>query len=248
MFLFTQQQSAFFQCGAWDAGTVYRLAEDKFKVAIMNSVVPGPGEQWGPKAPLNEAAMQAGAGYGVYKLSPNVDIAIDFLRYWTSHAQNQRFNQDADWVPCIVGTKLTDSMKAFTPRLNGLYGGVGWLPTWEGEQLQITLEGQMFGVLTGEVDHATLVKKLDAVLVDPNYGTAKIFSRMDEKVGDTLRSAERGIASQSLLQLVKPEAAAPLANYLATVSTQCQGLNGQNNAAERACAAAVPVTPAGAKP
>lgn len=237
MFLFTQQQSAFFQCGAWDAGTVYRLAEGKFRVAIMGNVMPGPGEKWGPKDQVNEASMTAACSYGFYKLSPNLDVAIDFMRYWTSQSQNQRFNQEADWVPCIVGTKLRDSMKAFTPRLDGLFGGNAYLPTWEGEQIRLTLEGQMLGVQTGEVDHAALTKKMAEVIADPNYGAKKVFERNDEQAGDQLRASERSIGIQALLRVLSPGKASTEANYRAIVSTQSQGLNGMNNEAMRRCAA-----------
>lgn len=236
MFLFTQQQSAFFQCGAWDAGTVYRLAEGKFKVAIMGNVMPGPGERWGPKSPVNEASMTAACSYGLYKLSPNLDVAIDFLRYWTSHRENQRFNQEADWVPCIVGTKLTDGMKAFTPRLDGVFGGSGWLPAWEGEQIKITLESQMLGVQTGEIDHKRLATALSKVLVDPDYGTEVVFKRSDESSRDQLRAAERSIGTQALLRLLAPDKAGTENNYRAVVSTQSQGLNGMGNEAVRRCA------------
>ncbi len=236
MFLFTQQQSAFFQCGAWDAGTVYRLAQGKFKVAIMGNVMPGEGEKWGPKYPVNEASMTAACSYGLYKLSPNLDVAVDFLRFWTSHAQNQRFNQEADWVPCIVGTKLTDNMKAFTPRIAGVYGGSGWLPTWEGEQIRLTLEGQMLGVQTGEITHAMMAEKMRAAVADPDYGAPKVFQRGDELSRDQLRASERSIGTQALLRLLAPARAGSESNYRAVVSTQSQGLNGMVNESLRRCA------------
>ncbi|MBN8526012.1 MAG: extracellular solute-binding protein [Planctomycetes bacterium] len=236
MFLFTQQQSAFFQCGAWDAGTVYRLAEGKFKVKIMGSVMPGKGEKWGPKHPVNEAAMTAACSYGLYKLSPNLDVAIDFLRYWTSQAQNQRFNQEADWVPCIVGTRLTEGMKAFTPRIEGIYGGSAWLPTWEGEAIRLTLEGQMLGVQTGEITHEKMAAKMAEAIADADYGAPKVFQRSDELSRDQLRASERSIGTQALLRLLAPDKAGSENNYRAVVSTQSQGLNGMVNEAMRRCA------------
>jgi raffinose/stachyose/melibiose transport system substrate-binding protein len=235
MFLFTQQQSAFFQCGAWDAGTVYRLAEGKFKVAIMGNVMPGPGEQWGPKSPVNEASMTAACSYGLYKLSPNLDIAIDFLRYWTSHAQNQRFNQEADWVPCIVGTKLTEGMKAFTPRIAGVYGGSAWLPSSESGSIYLTLQGQMQGVQTGEITHEMITEKMQTAIADPDYGTPKVFERNDELGRDQLRASERSIGTQALLRLLAPDMAGSESNYRAVVSTQSQGLNGMGNESLRRC-------------
>jgi raffinose/stachyose/melibiose transport system substrate-binding protein len=234
MFLFTQQQSAFFQCGAWDAGTIYRLAEGKFKVQIIGSVVPGPGERWGPKHPVNEASMTAAASYGLYKPSPNLDVAIDFLRYWTSQPKNETFNNDADWVPCIVGTKLAESMKAFTPRVDGISGGRASLDG--GEQISLTLSGLMLGIQTGELDHATMARKMQAVVVDQDYGAVKFFQRNDELVTDQLRAAERSIGTQALLRLLAPDKASTEANYRAVVSTQSQGLNGQVNEAIRRCA------------
>lgn len=236
MFLFTQQQSAFFQCGAWDAGTVYRLAEGKFRVKIMGSVMPGEGEKWGPKHHVNEASMTAACSYGLYKLSPNLDVAVDFLRFWTSQAQNQRFNQEADWVPCIVGTQLTEGMKAFTPRIEGIYGGSAWLPVYEGEAIRMTLESQMLGVQTGEITPAKLAAEMTKAVSDPDYGAPKVFQRSDELGRDQLRATERSLGTQALLRLLAPAKAGSEANYRAVVSTQSQGLNGMANESMRRCA------------
>jgi ABC-type glycerol-3-phosphate transport system substrate-binding protein len=236
MFLFTQQQSAFFNCGAWDAGTVYRLAEGKFKVKIMGQVMPGAGERWGPKNPVNEAAETAVATYGLYKHSAHLDIAIDFLHYWTSQAQNQRFNQEADWVPCVIGTRLTDSMKAFTPRIEGIYGPSAWLPIWDGEAIRMTFEGLMLGVQTGEISASRLSAEMSKVIADPDYGSKKAFQRGDELGRDQVRASERSIGTQAMLQAVSPDLATTEAIYRAVVSTQCQALNGMANEAIRLCA------------
>lgn len=234
MLMFTQRQSGFLYCGAWDAGTVYRLAEGKFRVGIMNDVVPGPDEQWGPLTGVNEASMPAACAYGINKTSPNWEVALDFLHFWTSQAQNQRFNNDAQWVPCIVGSKVPGYLAAYAPRTAGHFGGSAWLISWA-EQMSNTFDGQMQSVLTGRADAAKVIEVMKKAATDPNYGIDPVLVKKDEDLRTNERNAERGIAAQSLAQLLLPQRAAQTTNYVILVSTQAQNLNGQSGEAVRRC-------------
>lgn len=234
MLMFTQRQAGFLYCGAWDAGTVYRLAEGKFRVGIMNDVLPGPGEKWGPLTGVNEASMTAICSYGVNKTSPNVDIALDFLRFWTSQAQNQRFNEEANWVPCIIGSKLPRHMLAYAPRIEGHFGNSAWLYSYA-EQMSNTFDGKIQAVLTGRAGRDEVIATMKEVAADKNYGIDAVFAKKDEDNRTSERNAERGIAAQSLAQLTAPKSAAPRTNYVILVSSQAQYLNGRSTQATRRC-------------
>lgn len=234
MLMFTQLQSGFLYCGAWDAGTVYRLSQGKFRVGIMNDVVPGPGEKWGPLTGVNEASMPAACAYGINKTSPNWEIALDFLHFWTSQAQNQAFNEEAQWVPCIVGSKVPGYLAAYAPRIAGHFSGSAWLISYA-EQMSNTFDGQMQSVLTGRADKESVIAKMKEVQNDKNYGIDAVIEKKDEDLRTNERNAERGIDAQGLAQLLAPDRAAATSNYVILVSTQAQNLNGRSGLAVRRC-------------
>jgi raffinose/stachyose/melibiose transport system substrate-binding protein len=237
MLMFTQQQSGFFYCGAWDAGTIYRLAKGKFRVGIIVAGLPGAGEAWGPLHGINEASMKADCAFGINKTGDNVEYATDFLRFWTSLEQNQRFNETADWVPCIIGSKLRPHMAAFAPQIEGFANDSAWLFTWgSGGQLSTIFDGKMQAVMTGRADSQQVIDALSQACAHPNYGIPAVIA---DKVMDAARTgernAERGIAAQALAQLLKPASAAPKTNYVNLVSGQAQLLNGNAPLASMRC-------------
>jgi raffinose/stachyose/melibiose transport system substrate-binding protein len=236
MLMFTQRQSGFLYTGAWDAGTVYRLAEGKFRVGIMTNVLPSAGERWGPLTGVNEASMTAICSYGINKTSAHVDIALDFLKYWTSQAQNQRFNAEADWVPCIIGSKVPKHMAAYAPQIDGYAGNSAWLFSWgEAEQLSNIFDGKVRALLTGRGAKEDVILAMKSAANDPNYGVDAVLAKKDEDARSTERNAERGIAAQALAQLLSPASAAPMKNYAILVSAQAEQLNGRAPLASRRC-------------
>ena len=237
MLMFTQQQSGFFYCGAWDAGTIYRLAKGKFRVGIIVAGLPGANEPWGPLHGVNEASMKAECAFGINKTGSNVEYATDFLRFWTSLQQNQRFNEAADWVPCIIGSRLRPHMAAFAPQIEGFANDSAWLFTWgSGGQLSTVFDGKIQAVMTGRADAQEVIAALTDACAHPNYGiSAVIADRVLDAARAGERNAERGIAGQALAQLLRPDSAAPMVNYVSMVSGQAQLLNGNAALASMRC-------------
>ena len=109
-----------------------------------------------------------------------------------------------------------------------------WLISWA-EQMSNTFDGQMQSVLTGRADAAKVIEVMKAAAVDPNYGIDPVLAKKDEDLRTSERNAERGIAAQSLAQVLLPQRAAATGNYVILVSTQAQNLNGQSGKAVRRC-------------
>jgi hypothetical protein len=193
----------------------------------MANVMPGEGEKWGPLKSVNEASMTASQAYGINKTSPNVDIAKDFLQFWTSQKQNQLFNLNADWVPCIVGSTLPKHMAAYAPQIEGYASGSAWLFAWgEADRLSSVFEGKIQAVLSGRGTKEDVIAAMKEVVNDPNYGIEPLLSKKMDDYRNAERNAERGIAAQSLAHLLDPAMAAPRQNYVILVSSQAGLLNG----------------------
>jgi raffinose/stachyose/melibiose transport system substrate-binding protein len=197
-YLFTQGEAAMHLTGSWDAGTLFRLTEGKFSMAIVDFPLPGPGEKWGdpPKHPASEASRTGGNSFGVYKFG-RVAESIDFLRYLTSFVQNQRYNRAADWVPNIIGTTPDKRMMAYMPRLDGIQPTT-WVPDGaEGKQVSSTYRGQMQGLFSGELDAAKVAATVMEAYGDPAIGEPVVWSEYYDNQKVYLRSLERTLAVQS---------------------------------------------------
>jgi len=148
-FMFVQGNAAMIASGSWDAESLFKQA--RFNVGIMSFLAPAPGERWGDlvSAKVNEAQGAAGGGYGIYKYSRNKKWAIDFMHFFSSKKYNERFNRNANWVPCIVGTRPTKKMMPFMPDPVGISGGAGLYFRRAGH-ISTVFEGAMLRYLTGE--------------------------------------------------------------------------------------------------
>lgn len=230
MFLFVQGKAGILFTGSWDAATVYKLS--KFRVKIAPIPLPGSGEQWAdkPKYASSEAATKGGSAYGVYKRSASTADAIDFLQYITSHTENERFNREADWVPCIIGMKPNERMDAFAPRLEGIHPSSGWTPGTNASgagQIAVAFDGQMNSLLVKEATPESIAVKMAEVYKDPVYGEQRYWVRQIEDNQTRLRALERTIGIQAALPLLRDKAGAGPAAYRALVWNQALNLNGQ---------------------
>ena len=229
MFLFVQGKAGVLFTGSWDAATVYSLA--KFPVEIAKLPLPAPGEPWGdpPRLPATEADNRAAGCFAINKRSPAIGDAIDFMQYLTGFAENERFNHEADWVPCIIGSHASERMKAFQPALEGMLTASGWSPAngdTEGGQVGSTYRGQIASLLVNESDSATLAKKMDEVWNDPLYGEQRFWGRAIDDARTNTRSFERTIAVQATLPLLAPGNEGATNAYRALVTSQANKLNG----------------------
>lgn len=229
-FQFTQGEAAMHLTGSWDAGTLFRLTEGRFRMGIVEFPLPGPGEKWGDplKHPASEAGKTGGNSFGVYKFG-NVAQSIDFLRFLTSFVQNQRYNRAADWVPNIIGTTPDRRMLAYMPRLDGIQPTT-WVPNGpEGKQVASIYKGQMQSLLSGEADAATVIAKVKAAYEDKAIGERVIWSEFYDNQKVYLRSLERTLAVQSAVaQLAGSDRGEADRRYRTLLATQVVRSNAED--------------------
>jgi raffinose/stachyose/melibiose transport system substrate-binding protein len=140
MLLFAQQHALMVMSGSWDATGLRQQAPFELGVAATpfpSSDHPRFGQN--PIGPVADSGMVGGVGLiGVTRASRHPEQALDFLRFLTSRAANERFSHASGWLPVIDGVPPPEFMRAFMPRTSGFPNGpslrwgndtVRWLDT-----------------------------------------------------------------------------------------------------------------------
>lgn len=213
MYLFVQKKAPVFFCASWDAGTVIKLAKDRFRVSFGAIPVPGPGESWNdpPRSPTSEAGIVAAGAYHINR-DGKVAESVDFMLYWTSYAVNQRFNRAAEWIPAIIGTSPSHEMRAFAPRIAGV--SAAWCPgspwaTSRSGQTGLALQAQMAGLTTGEIGRENFIDRVLTTYANPNYGENAIWAKDFVENRSAARNQERAIGILGALALGDGKRLAP---------------------------------------
>ncbi len=167
MFLFVQGKAGMMASGSWDAESIFRQA--RFRVGVCDFPIPGRDEKYGKyiKGKLSEAGTGTGAGYGIYRFSKHKDVALDFLRFFTSKRVNQKFNRLVNWIPVVVGTSPKENLKEFMPDPRGFTTRMRWF--W-GSRSGAVYYGGLAQYVQGEITFEEFGKKVLSALEDPNYG------------------------------------------------------------------------------
>jgi raffinose/stachyose/melibiose transport system substrate-binding protein len=123
LFSFAQQKAVFLATGTYEAEGIREQAAGKFELGLMDFPLPaksdpefGPMAQ-GPRYENPEGSMP----FAVTRTSKHPEVAIDFLLFLASRAQNEKFNQRLKWIPIVVGAKIDPYIKPFEPTLEGVF-------------------------------------------------------------------------------------------------------------------------------
>jgi raffinose/stachyose/melibiose transport system substrate-binding protein len=150
LFLFVQQRAVFFVVGSVDYPTV--RGQIAFETAIIPLPMPDSGDpRWG-RFMLGEVAdpdIASQPGYGVSRASANRELALDFLRFATSRAMNERLVARTGWLPAVVGATLPEVAVGFSPRSGGYVPGFNLGLGWEQHGGLGVLLGMNAHLLTG---------------------------------------------------------------------------------------------------
>jgi hypothetical protein len=192
--------------GSWDAQSIFETC-NKFDVGVMNFPLPAPGEtvdgedyaQFGI-LPYNEAGTVGGGSFGITKTARHPEVALDFLRFLTSHKWNQRLNVKAGWLPVTIGAVPKPAMQPFMPNPYGVAADVGFA---EGFDLETKIKQSVDKYLGGEekYDYEKFSAEINASMADSAIGIDQIWKKNLEKINDNVRSLERTIAIQGFREL-----------------------------------------------
>ena len=224
---FAQERAAFMASGSWDAQSVFDTCH--FDVGVAPFPMPAPGEQYAEfgTLPYNEAGTVGGGSFGITKTSKHPEIALDFLRFLSSHKWNQRLNVKAGWLPVTVGAIPKPIIAAFMPNPYGVSADVGFA---DGFDLAIKVNQSVDRYLGGEkgFNYPEFTTAIETSMNDPVIGIDKIWAKNVEKCTDNMRSLERTIAIQSFRSLAGTGTPTTAKSIRETILDQAINNNGAN--------------------
>jgi raffinose/stachyose/melibiose transport system substrate-binding protein len=118
-FMFIQEKGACYLGGSWLGRQM--LASCKFDLGyfafpLITEEDPIAGKFY--CGPWGENNKEPGMSLAVAK-GPNVETAIDFLRFLTTPKNNSTFNAGPAWVPGVLTAEIDPAVKAFKPLIRG---------------------------------------------------------------------------------------------------------------------------------
>jgi len=119
-FLFLQRQAAMMPTGSWDYNSLRERAE--FPLGVADIPLPSKDHpRYGPHVagPPTEADTKGAFPFAITKISPNREVALDFLQFASSLQYNEALNQRMYWLPVIRGARPRQELEPFTPRIEG---------------------------------------------------------------------------------------------------------------------------------
>lgn len=135
LFYFVQGRALMLMAFSQDATGI--LGQVSFPVRVFRNPVPSPAATGfganllGPNA---EGALNVYGAFGIPRSSPHPELALDFLRFLTSQAEDRKFARLSGSLPVIVGVEPEGFSKNFMPDGHGfppgptlLSGNVGQL-------------------------------------------------------------------------------------------------------------------------
>lgn len=182
VFLFAQQRAVFITTGTWDAGTLKEQARDVFELGIMDFPFPtGNDPEFGSIVEGRRYEKPASSfTFAITRTSRYPEVALDFLQFISSRANNEKMNGIIGWIPAITGTRMSPLMSAFEPHLEGVYGA---MPAMLGGETIIKWQ-QIFALFQiGQIDYEEMIRQYQ-----PFY-----LEKGGEELEELLRNKTRGL-------------------------------------------------------
>lgn len=227
LYRFANNKALILTTGSWDAQSIKKQCEGKFEVGVFRFPIPAGNEKWGEyvRGPNTEATATGGGGFGVYKESKHIDVAVDFLMFLTSKQNNGRIMEIASWPPIVAGSKVGPDMKPFIPNPIGYSAKVNFEMT---DNVKTVFNGQMAKYLPGEATYEGLAAEYDRAVRDPVSGGDLVWAKQYDTDVRNARSQERLLGVQSMRTLMDPTATDAKEKYEQTLLQQIRGNNGES--------------------
>lgn len=172
VFLFVQGNAIMTASGSWDAPSIKKQVEEKFTVGVFDFPMPTDHKVYGQyvSGPASEASIRGGIPWAITRQSRHRELCIDFLRFCTTQAHNERFNRSITWLPVVRGARLSPDLEPFRPRIEGFVGHFAFdIST----PVKLITEGNRWPLYTGRMTpekFAAAAKEVYEQSADEGYG------------------------------------------------------------------------------
>ena len=203
--------AAMFISESYNAAVLFEAQEraakrgERFEVGVMRLPQFDPKGRWAGRVGLfkSEASTTGNCDFVTYKNSRAITAEknwpVDFLMYLTSQRVNERFCEQAFWLPVIRGTEPLERLAPFMPDLNGSAES-SVLPMWaSGGQFYYYLVGQMKAYVRGEIELDPLLEGLkEQAFSDGQFGLRYRLRDGYDRMKRRDRSVDRTLAAMSV--------------------------------------------------
>lgn len=202
-FLFVQGKAGMICTGSWDAYSLFEQA--KFNVGIIDFPIPAKNGPYGKyiAGRANEAGTSGCCRFAIYKQCRNKEVALDFMKFFTSCIVNSAFNQEIEWLPIILTAEPSERMKPFMPDPTGFSSRVNFQ---YGSYVYTKLLGLQWRYLQGEIEYDEMADTVEKALRNPTYGGDITYARHYDSTVKRVRNHERTLALQAARRLMDPSA------------------------------------------
>jgi raffinose/stachyose/melibiose transport system substrate-binding protein len=162
VFMFAQERAAMYASGSWDASSIVRQVGENFEVGVMDFPLPTDHPVYGKYVlgPRSEANSRGGIPWAINARTKHARLCIDFLKFCTTRAHNERFNKTITWIPVVRGTRLSERLRPFKPRIKGFYGSFNYNVS---AAVRVIGEGSRWTVYTGGITPDEYARRLTDV-------------------------------------------------------------------------------------
>ncbi|NQU40423.1 MAG: extracellular solute-binding protein [Lentisphaerae bacterium] len=201
VFMFVQGRALMFASGSWDASSLLAQVGDAFEVGVFNFPAPSDHPEYGKfaRAMPSEAATGGGIPWGLNRATKHADLCIDFLRFCTTRDHNAQFTSHINWLPIVQGVTLSETLKPFKPRIEGIAGHFDYEISSE---LRLRAEGGRWQLFSGRMTPLDYAASLAEIY---DRTAMEGFRTELEKNRRNMRNMDRIVAGR-LLALAAPEA------------------------------------------
>ncbi len=149
-FMFIQQRAVMIATGSWDAESLAAQVGGSFKMGIFDFPIPVKDPEFGRyvRGPMSEAGIRGGIPMAITQHSKHPDICIDFLRFCTTRANNEKWNRAVTWLPVIRGAAIAPLLRPFRPKIRGYQGNMDVRISTE---VKLKLEGYRWTLFSGRI-------------------------------------------------------------------------------------------------
>jgi hypothetical protein len=142
--------------------------------------------------------MGGGIPWAVTRQSRHQDICIDFLRFCTTVARNERFSDEISWLPVVRGARFGERLKPFKPHPEGFTGTFDYKL---GTEVTMIAAGNSWALYSGKMPPEDFARDLDVLY--ERTGLQEFRLGLDQSARN-LRNMDRIMASLLVGQCYAP--------------------------------------------
>jgi len=176
---YLQQRSLMLVAGSWDYAVL--VDQVSFETEVTPLPMPTTDDPKYGKFTLGQAAedVRTTAALGIVRTSPNTEIAIDFLKFLTSHPVATQFSEMSQRISTIIDVPVPDALKKMAPQIEGEIPGFRVDNFLGNNNVRNLIQRHIHKVIGPSPDISGFAETIDAELAPNIREDLKYYHRYD---------------------------------------------------------------------